>query len=299
MDARVSQRCEARGTLSVVIATLGGGALHATISAINAGSIVPDEILVCIPRVLARKVAGLGGVNVRVVATDCKGQVAQRRIGFNEAASEMVMQLDDDIFVDRDCIARLMRSLMAHGPKAAIAPSLVDLSSGRSIYHSTGKTAAAQKVLGLLLNGRTGYRQGTIDKCGRGIGLDADGVRPGVHEVEWLPGGCVLHYRDNLVLENFFPLSGKAYCEDLFHSYHLAAKGIRLLVDTTASCRMENANVLVFDGRAFLREIMGDYRAKKCFLRMSGRPQTRLYVYCIVQLARYVASRIGRAFTFR
>jgi len=36
-------------TVSVVIPTLGGAQLSKTIATINAGSFVPDEILVCIP----------------------------------------------------------------------------------------------------------------------------------------------------------------------------------------------------------------------------------------------------------
>ena len=37
------------GTLSVVIATLGGEILFDTVKSINEGTVVPDEVLLCVP----------------------------------------------------------------------------------------------------------------------------------------------------------------------------------------------------------------------------------------------------------
>ena len=46
-----------------------------------------------------------------------------------------------------------------------------------------------------------------------------------LHEVEWLPGGCILHSKKNLIKKNYFNFKyKKAYCEDLIHSYFLKKK---------------------------------------------------------------------------
>ena len=40
-----------------------------------------------------------------------------------------------------------------------------------------------------------------------------------IKEVEWLPGGCF--QKKNLIKKTIGFKSDKAFCEDLFHSFHL------------------------------------------------------------------------------
>jgi hypothetical protein len=84
-------------SLTVVIPTLGGGTLKGTIDALNRGSLVPAEILVCIPAAEAHRVRDLSPHNVKVLVTDCRGQVPQRAAGFRNASHEIVVQQDADI----------------------------------------------------------------------------------------------------------------------------------------------------------------------------------------------------------
>src|SRR2546425_9108646 len=93
--------------MTVVIATLGGSSLKGTIETLNRGSVVPDEILVCISTNEAPRVSDFSFPNVKVLVTNCRGQVAQRAIGFQNASHEVVMQLDDDVHVDANCIEHL------------------------------------------------------------------------------------------------------------------------------------------------------------------------------------------------
>jgi hypothetical protein len=83
--------------ITVVIATLGGDSLASTIQSLNSGTIVPAEILVCVPVENVSKVAYLQGGTTSFVKTDFRGQVAQRIAGFRRASNELVMQLDDDL----------------------------------------------------------------------------------------------------------------------------------------------------------------------------------------------------------
>ena len=57
--------------------------------------------------------------------------------------------------------------------------------------------------------------------------------------VEWLPGGCVAHKKQNLILYNFFPFEGKAFYEDVIQSIHLTKNNVRLLIDNTAICGID------------------------------------------------------------
>ena len=203
--------------LTTVIATLGGDSLRGTIEALNCGTKVPDEILICIPANEVHKVSDFDFPNVKLIVTETRGQVLQRAIGFKNAKNDIVMQLDDDVCVDTHCVEQLLKTLNAEGPMVAVAPSFLCMSSGDSIYKRDGNS----KLLPLfywLVNGKAGYQPGTIGLSGVCFGVDpkADGKR--IHDVEWVPGGCVVHCRENLVLENYYPFKGKAYGEDLIHS---------------------------------------------------------------------------------
>ncbi len=111
MDKSQLEIREARA-VSVVIATLGGTTLTGTIAGLNSGTVVPAEILVCVPELETSCIAPLKFDNVRVVPTPCRGQVAQRAVGFQEAKYDFVLQLDDDMFVDTQCLERLLTVMM-------------------------------------------------------------------------------------------------------------------------------------------------------------------------------------------
>src|SRR5436853_3788278 len=97
--------------LSVVIPTLGGECLKRTIESLNASSRIPEEILVCIPTEYVGRVTHYSWRNVTVLATDRKGQVAQRAAGFRKARCAFVMQLDDDVLLHERCIEFLIETL--------------------------------------------------------------------------------------------------------------------------------------------------------------------------------------------
>ena len=71
--------------------------------------------------------------NVKIIETDVKGQVAQRIKGFFYAKSPYVLQLDDDIFLDNDCIKELLGFMQNHNEKIAVCPLLYENDSKK--YH--------------------------------------------------------------------------------------------------------------------------------------------------------------------
>ena len=78
-----------------------------------------------------------------------------------------------------------------------------------------------------------------------------------------------MHHRKNLILNNYFSYSGKAYCEDLFHSIELKKRGIKLYILPSAKVFLElnkkPSNVI-----SFLRELKDDYRIRKVLVRENG-----------------------------
>lgn len=281
--------------ISVVIPTLGGESLASTIDRLNSGSVVPDEILVCIPRDEQDRVARLTAPNARFVITAFRGQVAQRAAGFAQALHPYVMQLDDDMLVNTDCVARLLDVVAKEGPSVAVAPALLCNPGGESFY----RTPANRTLLSLyywLLNGSRGYLPGTVTKAGTNIGVDPELQTQDAMEVEWVPGGCLMHRRENLILDNFYPFTGKAYCEDLFHSYHLRKTGVRLLVCASAHCYLDNVSILdgTMDLAGFMGFLKADARARRYLVRLSARSMPRMYFYYLVVLMRFVFRRSKR-----
>lgn len=289
--ATESQRC----LVTVVIATLGGPSLKGTICSLNRGSVTPDEILVCIPEKEARKAEDLTSKNVKVIVTECRGQVAQRVIGFRNASHDFVMQLDDDMLLDEFCLENLVETLKECGSKTAVAPALMNLATGESAYKKPGKNDILQCIYYWFMNGGNGYRPGQVDLAGSGVGVDPAQSEKELFDVEWLAGGCVMHLRKNLILENYYPFTGKAYFEDIVHSYRLRQNGINLVVDSKALCWLEPAPSSNFGLLEFLKYLVSDYRDRKYAVRLYSRSLFRMHLYYLIRYLSHLYKKLKGA----
>ena len=77
--------------VTVVIPTIGEESLPKVIKALNNGSLIPEKILVCIPKEIQNisKINLDQFSNVEIVAVDGKGQVLQRFIGFSKSKKNL------------------------------------------------------------------------------------------------------------------------------------------------------------------------------------------------------------------
>jgi glycosyltransferase involved in cell wall biosynthesis len=273
--------------LSVVIATLGGDFLASTIAHLNAGDRPPAEILICIPEAEAARARALEGGNVRLVVTSVRGQVAQRAEGFKRVREPFVLQLDDDMWIDQRDIDLLMVELQRLGPGNAVAPVLRDKLNGRGIHRQhDGVRGVLQSLNATILGGVPwgAGRMGRVSAIGTNFGVDPERATSPVMLVDWVPGGCVLHYREGLVLAAFFPFPSKAYCEDLIHSHLLKARGTRLWVVRDAGCRCDGF-VLPTDVRAMMNEA----RARWYFLRLTNAVGLRFWMWLAISILKRLA----------
>jgi glycosyltransferase involved in cell wall biosynthesis len=284
--------------VSVVIATLGGDFLAETIEKLNAGTVVPAEILICIPEIEASRADRLAGGNVRVVRTPCRGQVAQRAWGFQHARHEFVLQLDDDIHVHPNCIERL-RACVSRFRDVAAGPKLHDLLTGeyRSfLTPSRDGNGFFERLMFWVVNGRRGYEPGCIGRAGICMGLPEEPAE--WFDIGWLPGGCVLHRRANLILSNYYPFRGKAFAEDLFHSVELTRKGVRLLRCGSAMCYVDFTSGSVSGPVQFARMYLRYARALTRLVKEIGGSTICLYAFLFLNIIRLaprtlVASKRG------
>lgn len=287
-----SRKC----SVTVVIATLGGPTLESTIEALNRGIVIPNEILICIPKDEASRLCNSCYSNVKVVATECRGQVAQRAIGFNIASNDYVMQLDDDLLVDERCVQSLLETLRISDRKTAVAPALLNIATGESVYKKKTMNRIFQRIYYWFMNGTDGYQPGRIDKSGTAVGIDTTGENGKIFNVEWLAGGCVMHHKENLVTCDFYPFVGKAYYEDVIHSYHLRAKGIGLKIDSGAICWLEIPHVLNYGAFEYLKYLSSDYRARKYSTHLYSKNHLRIYIFYTLNYLAYVCKKIINKF---
>lgn len=272
---------EENAAISVVIPTLGGDILIGTIEQLNRGTVVPTEILVCIPVEDAFRVANMSFHNLRVIRTDCRGQVAQRAEGFKQASCKYVLQLDDDVVVHYQCLEKLVLFMESRNDKCAISPAIRFIDSDKTVYPQPPNTFLSRTYY-YLINGANGYKPGTITKAGTEIGVDPTHLEFEFVEVEWLPGGCVLHSRENLILHNFYPLRGKAFCEDLYHTSLLAKNGIKLFIAGKAIVWIDDPRKQNKLQRFSLKDIRLDYRARKLYLKKLTKSLFWMNIYYIL-----------------
>jgi hypothetical protein len=280
--------------LSVVIPTLGGVSLAATIRELNRGPRIPSEILVCIPPEHAERVKDLAGGNVKIVPTPRRGQVAQRAHGFSRAAEPIVLQLDDDISIAPDDLARLIGALEGLGRGNAVAPLYRDSSTGQCLhaYSSRATVAWLKNVFASVVCGAPWglKRMGTISPAGTSYGIDPRHCDAELVETQWQPGGCVVCYRDELVVEDYFPFPGKAYCEDAFHSLLRKKRAMRLWVLTTAVCATPAGASDSFDWSA----MRADLKVRRQLVEQMGGQAWRLRLWFATEVVRrFLASRIS------
>ena len=244
--------------VSVVIATLGGQQLEKTVAAINAGSLVPSEILICIPEEYSESIIGIRYPNIRILKTHVKGQVAQRSEGFRQASRLLVLQLDDDIILHTDTLKKLVGCLIELGLKNVIGP--VFFEKGSDLPLSSFKVGLKGQLISLYYFIFAGLpfgeaRMGSMSRTCVTSSIDPRFFpSKTVLKTQWLPGGCVLNYREDLIVENFFKFDGKAYAEDVLHSYLRGKKGIthHVVIDAKASVDLP---LNLFSIKDFIREM--------------------------------------------
>lgn len=280
-------------TISVVIATAGRDSIYKTIQHLNLSTIIPDEIIIVIPKIFKENLEYnlITDKNIKIIETDFKGQVNQRIEGFKNSKSKYTIQLDDDCFVDKNCIKNLINHANSLDGKFSIGPIFLDKKSNldyfRLVKHNKSLTNPRhflRKIFNKILHGKTVFKSGSITKSGLIIHPRRYETHTNLYEVEWLCGGMVLHNTKDLILEPYYPFEGKAYCEDLIHSEYLKRNDINLYIAQDSICIHDYEQIQTSrDPRLFFRlwklaeEQFHWFGAMKHFIKITNRPLIKLY----------------------
>jgi glycosyltransferase involved in cell wall biosynthesis len=277
-------------TISVVIATLGSESLHTTLARLNAGSVIPNEILICMPATEVNRFPKILPRNARLISTPTRGQVAQRAYGLSLASNEYVVQMDDDVLISFGMLEKLVQMCQLAGPRSAVAPLLRSCETGQYLTtYSRNFREIVRSLLATIVCGAPwgNKRMGRIDPSGIPYAIDyAWCDEKDLVETEWLIGGCVVCRREDLVLDYYYPFEGKAYSEDVIHSILWRQRGIRLWV----APKLE-AHTSITANKPTWAELHAEYQARLYVVMMNGGSMLRCRLYFALSIFRhYLAS---------
>ncbi len=276
--------------LSIIIATLGGKSIESTIQSLLNSTKIADEILICIPSGYEHNVSHLQNELVKIIVTEKKGQVTQRTIGFLKARYDFVLQLDDDIILEKDAIGSLIEMLIQLGPGNVVGPVYYDPLSQNCIHKvMTGFPGFIKNCFDCTFCAAPWgiSKMGKVTSIGINYGVDDFYCTTNPVKVEWLAGGCVLSYHKDLILHAYFPFEGKAYCEDIYHSYYRSKANIHSWIHTQVKVFIENP-IPAFDWKAVKKVIA----IRRFYQKITNGPKWRLYPYEIFCLIRSFAYHI-------
>ena len=251
--------------LSVVIATLGGISLRKALIALNSGSVIPQEIIICIPKDVSVQLEDMNYKNIKIIRTSKRGQVIQRLEGLLQAKSPIVIQMDDDVFIEKKTIEELLFILNIYGRGHALSPVFCDANSTELLTkYKKGFKGIIRNLIDFTFFGSYWgiLKMGTISYSGTPFYYDFNLLDKDLMLSTWLPGGMVICHKEDLILEDYYPFEGKAYYEDVIHSILWRNKGIKLMV----------ANIivptLVNKEKTTLNELINEYHAKKYLISL-------------------------------
>jgi hypothetical protein len=137
-----------------------------------------------------------------------------------------------------------------------------------------------QKIINFIVHGSFSFKDGVVTPASVNIHFDPTLKNQKYYKLEWLPGGCVLHRKENLCLDNYFIFSGKAYCEDMIHSFLLRRSGINLYVSNYSFCSIDlNIEVSDLSDLNKIKYIYNEFRARLLYTSLSKSSYFRLILF--------------------
>lgn len=205
--------------ISVVIPSLGRSTLHHCLNSLFSGTSIPCETIVCLPPSATFEYLH---PTLTILNSTKTGQLHQRLHALLASSSPYILQLDDDMYLEPDCLVRLYATAVEMPFRSSFGPVYYDSSDG-TCWHTfpTGITGFCeslyQSIFHLLPWGVD--RMGKVSTSCFSWGVQPLASSTSPYPVEWLAGGCILYHREHIIYDvpSFF--FAKAYSEDLYYSF--------------------------------------------------------------------------------
>ena len=274
---------------SVVIPSIGRNCLVDTIVALNNSTIKPFEIIVVIPEHInfdSTKI--LMNTNVKIILSKHQHQVLQRIDGYKYISSKInyVCQIDDDVIVNRDTLEKLLKKT---DEETVVGPIYKFLDSD-IIIHSLSydlKSSSFKRFLKNLVNyyfHKVSFdlkKMGKVSCTSLSFGIPIELNESQYFKVEWLPGGCTMSHKQNLINYNYYPLKGKCYTEDVICSYLRIKKNITHLIATNAFVRTDEINKFGENNINYIIQKLNEFKGRLYYIKLTNGSYVRFYLWFI------------------
>lgn len=283
--------------VSIVIPTLGNkNLLLLCLKKIYASSHLPHEVLIVLPKDNYNRIQLIKnkfqGLKIKLILSKKKNQIDQRILGFKKAKSNYIMQLDDDVKLERYCLNKLYEFIVGK-KNLAVAPRYADKLQLSKIYLKPKNIIL--KFYHWILNSSKGFDAGKISLSG--INYSQENLVNGYKVHDWLSGGAVIHHKKNLILNNYYPYKfSRSVCEDVLHSLLLTQKKIKLIkyfgakVYAKESSRI-NSEPMLFD---VIKSLYNEFLIRKYIVKKFNFSKSSLIIYYLIYFIRIILNRIKK-----
>lgn len=211
--------------ISVVIPNIGEKSLLQVINKLNLGVLKPKEIILVTPKLYLCNLNDIKfDKNVKILDCSVASQVEQRIIGFKNSKYDLVMQLDADIIFENETLLNLVNCIKKYKNSVAVGPHYKKSikSNSNFLKNFLFKFFINREKKRIVWDSWffNDYKNNDNDEF----------------STRWLPGGCIIYRKNNLILNSYYPYHGKAFDEDLLHSVILRNKGVNLIHCGKAHC---------------------------------------------------------------
>ncbi len=215
---------------TIVIATVIRPTINRLLNCINDSTVLPEQVIISIPKGLVYSIETIYKFKIRIIS-ETSGQVSQRIAGFRYVSEPYCIQMDDDIYFEKEFLASLVSTFSLLPVESAMAPSFY--SKGKPLSVLVSPKPLFSRLIYFILDSNINPNYGSITKSGFPVGVNPffnNKVENSLVEVQWLQGACIIHNTSNLLLDWKYKFPGKAFAEDLIHSQLLKSNGLNLFV---------------------------------------------------------------------
>ena len=214
--------------LSLVVAThQGKNRLENLIKSVLNSSDIPREIII-----VGTNQEDIGNIekynanlNIIFKISQHKNQVYQRKIGLDLASCNFILQLDDDIRLEKNTLSILYSEIKNKNSKRIIAGTLVNenYEPADIRWVTAYNKYYLIRLIVFLLNNFKKVRPNSLIYSGRPI----PHINNDKSEIEWLNSSLCFH-KDSLKDYCRYKSFGKSYYEDIYTSHNYFCKGYKL-----------------------------------------------------------------------
>ncbi len=286
---------------SIAIASLSHTKIYKTIKNLEKLKTKPKEVIVCFPTKIKNNYKFKSDFfTIKILYINKFSQTEQRIKAIKNCTSKIVLQMDDDLILKKNCIDEMIKCLINKSKKSVIGAILFDNNVDDLFYRYRYKYF--YQVLRNFYNhyiclAQPGIKKmGTLSKIGLNYGIDPKFLSKNINcfECEWLNSFIVGH-KKSMLRQLKYPYKGKAYGEDVINSIYRKKNGIKHYVALKAkfSIRIDkNKNNLILKFLNFIKIL----RSKYYILKMLNGSKIRFLIFIPFFFLRCLLCKISNNF---